>query len=313
METEEAGIAVAAVPSANALLEDEFEEQMQQFQADVAPEPILDPDRQNRMEEQDVDKLEKSKGLESLLEEAENSTTIKAALEAFKRLLVMQVELSIQESTERSSPCFGDSRVRKRMLFVLPDEAVRKLFIFTVSKERFLSRAVHLFGAPPYHFLRREDCGLLNTGAFSSSRTRMTYEDAIVCNYSQFGDAHFYDEFRRQYKVLYPLDAIYDEGAPLPQLTQDWTVGDDLDLALRIPKRKKGTAAIPFPSVGTTLTFYYLTKSSTGRGGVGTETRASQYVSVAEVRLRCVRQRDASARTALVKAALLSKRDVSRT
>ena len=238
------------------------------------------------------------RGVAEQLKAAELSTSIRSAKETFRKILHAQAESALALRTAPDAECPQDAAVRRSMVFVLPDEAVRLLFLSFVSSAKRLPRAVHLFGAPPYGFLKREDCSLLNAVAFSKGRVRMAYVDAIVCNYSQFGRPHFYDAAGRQYRVLYSKDAVYDAARPLPQHTHAWQVGGHLDAAIRIPKRgRNGAKSLCFPGAADELDLF-VDKPVASH---------VQRAFVAKVSTLALRVRDSSGKTALIRFLLLSK------
>ena len=287
------------------------QEQNEAAEAYPAPRPVPEGVRRECEDGRDtrVGWNAVSKSVRAQLQEAGAATSIRAAKELIRELLKKQVEQARAKGVVDGKEVENDAVVRRGMLFLLPDEAVRLLFLEFVQAKANLPRTTSLFGTPPYHFLRREDCSLLNSSAFSKSRSHMAYEDAVVCNYSQFGEAHFYDATGRQYKILFSKEKLYDENAPLPQNTRVWQSGIELDGVVRIPKRKRTEALLPFPGIGDELDIFFKvsTNEEDGKNARQQLLPVSRMVFAAKVRTRALRVRDNGARTALVRFVLLSK------
>lgn len=241
--------------------------------------------------------------VEARLQEASQQPSIRHAEGVLRSLLLAQAEQARREGRSADEPCDGDAATRRGLQSLLPDESVRLLFLDFVANATNMPRVVHVFGPPPFHFLKKEDCSLLNAAGFRASRSHMVYEEAVVCNYSQFGAAHYHDSLDRQYKVLFSKDKIYDAASPLPQNSVAWHSGSQLDMAVRIPIRKRGDSTqLFFPAVGDEIELFIASSRRLGRRA-GQQTPAF----VAKARLKALRLRDRGAKTALARCVLVSK------
>jgi hypothetical protein len=107
----------------------------------------------------------------------------------------------------------GDTNARNAFLLLLPEEQQRELFLKTARNSRAWPRLGCIFGAPPFHFLRSEDAGMLRAAGFARGRANMAFEHgsggATVPSSSQFG-AHFVDAHDRAYRLM----ASHDRATP---------------------------------------------------------------------------------------------------
>tara|TARA_Y100000389_G_C17444404_1_gene510669 strand:- start:68 stop:1150 length:1083 start_codon:yes stop_codon:yes gene_type:complete len=195
-----------------------------------------------------------------------NMQTIDQAKEHCEALLNRQLERAEQQLPPMNTPIYGDAQTRRAMLMLLPDAALRDLFLQASRSRKAWPRLRSLFGAPPYVFLRPEDAGLVRASGIATGRTSMTYDSAAsTANYSQFGTGHLIDDFLREYKIL-PRQAP-DGRDPLP-FDMSNTTESVLFMNVRVPKRRRADkiallkdqskrAAVLFPLVGEVIRTRY--------------------------------------------------------
>lgn len=146
-----------------------------------------------------------------------------------------QIELAEVEHAPPNTSVKGDASARAAFLMLLSDSQQRELFIKIGSQPSAWPRLKGLVGAPPYHFLKPGDAGMLNAAGFAHRRIHMTYEELQpIANQSQFGPGQFEDEHSREYRVAETANA----DGPIP-------VGDFFklgckDILLHVRVKKTG-------------------------------------------------------------------------
>lgn len=148
-----------------------------------------------------------------------DATTADATLAQTQRrieaLVQQQCAASERDRTPQDKAHRGDERARSLILSLLPYDRQRTVFLnmiangsgaTTTTVEHALSRARHLFGAPPYPFLLGGDAHLLNAKGFCPSRANMSLGDMTYGqpNKNQFGLLQYTDSMRRTYRYLQP-------------------------------------------------------------------------------------------------------------
>ena len=130
-----------------------------------------------------------------------------------RELIEVQLAFAAELGAPPNQTVRGDSRARAAFRLLLPDPMQREVFLATAASPSAWQRLRPLFGAPPYHFLRPEDAGLLRAGGFAKHRTRMAYENAnVAANVGQFA-AQFVDDEKREYRVA-PQRASSGDALP---------------------------------------------------------------------------------------------------
>ncbi len=116
-----------------------------------------------------------------------------------------QLARAVEERAAPNVAVQGDGQFRSLFLVLLPEDEQRRFFLETARDTKAWPRLSSLFGAPPFHFLRAEDAGMLRAAGFARGRANMTYEHGsggmIVPSSAQFG-AHFEDAHDRAYRLL---------------------------------------------------------------------------------------------------------------
>lgn len=124
-----------------------------------------------------------------------------------------QIDLALAERTPPNTAAKGDAAARAAFLMLLTDAQQRELFLSIGKDPKTWSRLKTLVGAPPYHFLHPNDCGMLNAAGFGKGRINMTYEAPFtIAHQGQFGPGQLVDEHAREYRVaprkLEPSDPL---------------------------------------------------------------------------------------------------------
>ena len=154
-----------------------------------------------------------------------------ASIEAATRLVtdafVRQVDESAGAAPNAAIP--GDSGARNAFLCLLTNEAQRAVFVDVMRDPRAWARARSLVGAPPFHFLRPNDAGMLNAGGFAANRVHMAQEGGSlgIPPYQTFGPGQLRDELGRTYRA-----ARRGEYSSPP-----WRLEGDVALHVRVKKR----------------------------------------------------------------------------
>ena len=91
--------------------------------------------------------------------------TLLDAMNYCRSLLEDQLERAKEQRPAINESINGDAHAKKTLITLLPDQSVRLLFIEIIRNGQAWQRIRPLFGAPPYHFLKPEDAGLLRAGA----------------------------------------------------------------------------------------------------------------------------------------------------
>ena len=133
--------------------------------------------------------------------------------EALHRWIDHQIDEAIENGVTQTVT--GDTLLRKTLLTFLPLISQRALFLQTMRGARELQRAIHVFGAPPYAFLRHGDADMLRAAGVSQGRANFAYGESserfVIPNYSQFGEAQFVDEFDRHYTMQATIQTLQSQ------------------------------------------------------------------------------------------------------
>lgn len=165
--------------------------------------------------------------------------TVGQALAHCVDLMEQQVKRAHDSNAAMNVAVAGDAVARKKARILLSDGMMRALFIRVVALRHSWPRIRSLFGAPPFHFLRPEDAGLLRATGIAAGRSNMTYKKVNeTSNYSQFGVAHLVDAFDREYRVVAP--ASTSETDSLPCDVEHVQPSAYVFLNVRVPRRSQG-------------------------------------------------------------------------
>ena len=159
-------------------------------------------------------------------------------------LLHEQTELARQQGVQANTPAKGDAKFKSMFYGRLPAQLQRALFLDYVANPAHWPRVRSLFGAPPYGFLNSTDCHTLRAGGFAAQRVNMA-KPSLVGTASQFGSTTMSDLRGRRFKLLLSPDG---------ELAAVSSRRDGLaDLAVLLPKRKRGEMPVGLPRPGETL------------------------------------------------------------
>lgn len=193
--------------------------------------------------------------------------TLQDAIDYCRNILNVQLERARDSNPPMNEAINGDAHVRKTIITLLPDQFVRTLFIEVARQNNAWPRIRPLFGAPPYHFLKPEDAGLIRAAGIAAGRTNMSYEKVNeTAGYSQFGAGHLVDDYSREYRVVTAKEP--KEGDQLPCNLESIEPQKHIFMNVRVPKRSKAERiellkdiekrrAVLFPQVGETITVKY--------------------------------------------------------
>jgi len=192
-------------------------------------------------------------------------TNIGDALQRVKALVRAQTRSAVRQNTLNTQALGRDRSVRMGFYTLLPPGQQRTLFLDLMTESDLWPRARHLFGAPPYDFLEPGDMSRFAASGFARGRANMAHDEVrTVANYTQFGQGHFVDAYRREYKVV-------RQGRDLPRdsdpLLFDFNAGlrsDVLIMHVRVRrttrvKRREALAdserrkTVTFPGAGETV------------------------------------------------------------
>ena len=239
-------------------------------------------DRETAEERKERIALEEKNNFAAEVLSGSDLKTIGEAKEYCQALIAKQIERAEQSRPPINEGIYGDSIARRAVTTLLPDTVIRDVFLETTRTMSSWPRLRCLFGAPPFNFLRPEDAGVVRASGIASGRKNMTYEEANqTAAYSQFGSAHFTDEYAREYRVL-PSTLTPSMSDPLPYDIN--RVGDraNLFMNIRVPKRSRDEKmmlfkdqekkrAVVFPFAGEVLKLVLSTqlRSVWGAGEIG--------------------------------------------
>lgn len=193
--------------------------------------------------------------------------TLSDALDFCRGLLLAQLERAREERPPMNEAISGDAHARKTVVTLLPDQFVRLLFLEVAKARDAWPRVRPLFGAPPYHFLRPEDAGLLRAGGIAAGRTNMSYDKTNEsASYSQFGSGHLVDEYSREYRVVSFSEPKASDDLPCD--VESIQPLKHILMNVRVPKRSRASRtellkdaskrrAVLFPQVGETINVRY--------------------------------------------------------
>lgn len=164
--------------------------------------------------------------------------TLGAAFETLLEQAHAQVRKGAEDGSDLNTATRGDAALRVRIQTLLPLHLQRRLFYELVGAgEEALGRLRSLFGAPPYAFLRSEDCASLRAAGVAASRVNIGYASGEhVLNYTQFGEPHLLDAVGRQYRLMQE-DA--PSTAPTAILALDAAAANSVTLTVRIARRTR--------------------------------------------------------------------------
>ena len=226
--------------------------------------------KSKRSEEANQSENKRFKGKENFSKVKVGDTqldTLSDALSYCRDLLHSQLERAKKEQPPMNESISGDAHTRKTIVTLLPDQFVRVLFIEAARQADALQRIRPLFGAPPYHFLKPEDAGLLRAGGLAAGRANMSYSKVNeTAAYSQFGSGHFVDDYSREYRVVVPTEP--KENDQLPCNIEGIEPQKHIFMNVRVPKRSKADRiellkdaekrrAVLFPHVGEVINVKY--------------------------------------------------------
>lgn len=211
--------------------------------------------------------------------------TLLDAMNYCRSLLEDQLERAKEQQPAINESINGDTHAKKTLITLLPDQSVRLLFIEIIRNGQAWQRIRPLFGAPPYHFLKPEDAGLLRAGGLSAGRANMAYNKINeTAGYAQFGSGHFVDDHAREYRVVVPTEP--NENDHLPCDIEQVMANKHIFMNVRVPKRSRAERmqllkdaekrrSVLFPHVGEIINvkFSVVLKQVLGYDMDGFETR----------------------------------------
>ena len=170
-------------------------------------------------------------------------TTVGDVLELCRELSTAQLEkaFDLGSDAKPNEAISGDAVVKTAIQTLLPDTQQRDLFLELASNPKTWPRLKPFFGAPPYHFLREQDAGLMRATGMSRGRTHMAYDAQnpflAVTTIAQFGAGHFVDEHERVYRVL-PWQPLRETDA-LPTRLESAADPSNVLMHVKVPKRPR--------------------------------------------------------------------------
>jgi len=170
-------------------------------------------------------------------------TTVGDVLQLCRDFTSTQIEraLDMGDRARPNESITGDTFVRTAILTLLPDAQQRELFLELASNPRSWPRLKPLFGAPPYHFLREQDAGMMRAAGLSKGRTHMVYDTQnpllSVTTITQFGAGQLVDEHERVYRVV--PNTILSETDTIPYRLDSTPDASNVFMHVKVAKRTR--------------------------------------------------------------------------
>ena len=170
-------------------------------------------------------------------------TTVGEVLQLCRDFTSTQIEraLDMRDRARPNESITGDNLVRTAILTLLPDAQQRELFLELASNPRSWPRLKPLFGAPPYHFLREQDAGMMRAAGLSKGRTHMVYDTQnpllSVTTITQFGSGQLVDEHERVYRVV-PATPLSDADT-IPYRLDSTPDSSNVFMHVKVAKRTR--------------------------------------------------------------------------
>lgn len=124
--------------------------------------------------------------------------------EGLVTLMKHQIALARERSAPFNKSTEGDSHARNIFKTMVPMDVQRRVFFKCIQTVTDASRAVCLFGTPPYPFLLPSDNGMLNAAGMSVRRVHMAYKDSSkigMVTAAHFGRGMVQDSEGRTYRL----------------------------------------------------------------------------------------------------------------